>query len=176
MTPDASRVQSFLPDIETPTILLVGCGPAGSPPPISSVGPVARTWRIGRMMEPSAGSLVEGSSQSSRDVLHPSGALDRAASPELREEIGRTLSRGPAVLSSTAPALAALMAPGSLFSSTPVVPRRPRTSSSCCPHRHRSSFNSSNRRVSASTATSTSSRPCRSRSTSLLSKSLSRLD
>jgi anti-anti-sigma factor len=31
-------------------------------------------------------------------VLHPSGALDRAASPQLREEIGRTLSRGPAVL------------------------------------------------------------------------------
>jgi anti-anti-sigma factor len=49
-------------------------------------------------MEPSAGSLVEGSSQSSRDVLHLSGALDRAASPELRQEIGGTLSRGPAVL------------------------------------------------------------------------------
>jgi anti-anti-sigma factor len=49
-------------------------------------------------MEPSAASLVDGSSQSSLDVLHPSGALDRTASSELREEIGRTLSRGPAVL------------------------------------------------------------------------------
>jgi len=50
------------------------------------------------MKEPSAGSPVEGSSHNSRDVLHPSGTLDRAASPQLREEIGRTLSRGPAVL------------------------------------------------------------------------------
>jgi anti-anti-sigma factor len=48
-------------------------------------------------MEPAASSPVEGSSQS-RDVLHPLGALDRDASPELREEIGRTLSRGPAEL------------------------------------------------------------------------------
>jgi len=48
-------------------------------------------------MEPAASSPVEGSSQS-RDVLHPLGALDRHASPELREEIGRTLSRGPAEL------------------------------------------------------------------------------
>ncbi len=69
-----------------------------SPPPIPSVGPVVRTWRIGRTMEPSAGSLLEDPSQSSRDFLHPSGALDRSGSRVLREAISRSLSRGPATL------------------------------------------------------------------------------
>src|SRR5215207_1869062 len=68
-----------------------------SPPPIPSVGPVVRTWRIGSAMKPSAGSLLEDPS-GSRDVLHPSGVLDRSASRALREEISRTLSRGPAKL------------------------------------------------------------------------------
>jgi anti-anti-sigma factor len=50
------------------------------------------------MMQPSAGSLFEDPGQGSRDVLHPSGALDRVASLVLRETISRTLSHGPATL------------------------------------------------------------------------------
>jgi anti-anti-sigma factor len=69
-----------------------------SPPPIPSVGPVDLAWRIGSAMKPSAGSLLEDPSQDSREVLHPSGLLDRAASRALREEISRTISRGPATL------------------------------------------------------------------------------
>ena len=49
-------------------------------------------------MKPSAGSLLEDPSQGSREVLHPSGLLDRAASRALREQISRTISRGPATL------------------------------------------------------------------------------
>jgi anti-anti-sigma factor len=50
------------------------------------------------MMQPSAGSLRADPSQDSRDVLHPSGALDRSASRVLREMVGRALARGPATL------------------------------------------------------------------------------
>jgi len=49
-------------------------------------------------MQPSAGSLLEDPTQGSRDVLQPSGVLDRAASRVLREEVSRALSRGPAAL------------------------------------------------------------------------------
>jgi len=49
-------------------------------------------------MKPSAGNLLEGPSHDSREVLHPSGLLDRAASRVLREEISRTISRGPATV------------------------------------------------------------------------------
>ncbi len=49
-------------------------------------------------MHHSAGSLLEDPSDGSRDVLHPSGQLDRSASRVLREEISRTLSRGLATL------------------------------------------------------------------------------
>jgi anti-anti-sigma factor len=49
-------------------------------------------------MQPSAGSLIEDPTQGSRDVLDPSGALDRAGSRVLREAISRALSRGPAIL------------------------------------------------------------------------------
>jgi anti-anti-sigma factor len=49
-------------------------------------------------MKPSAGSVLEDSRQRSREVLHPSGVLDRSASRVLREGIGRTLSHGPATL------------------------------------------------------------------------------
>jgi anti-anti-sigma factor len=49
-------------------------------------------------MQPFAGSLVEDSTQDSRDVLQPSGVLDRSASRDLREGISRALSRGPAAL------------------------------------------------------------------------------
>jgi anti-anti-sigma factor len=49
-------------------------------------------------MEPSFGGLLKGSSQHSRDVVRPSGALDHSASAELRETISRTLSHGPATL------------------------------------------------------------------------------
>ena len=49
-------------------------------------------------MKPSAGSVLEDSRQGSREVLNPSGVLDRSASRALRGEIGRTLSRGPATL------------------------------------------------------------------------------
>jgi anti-anti-sigma factor len=49
-------------------------------------------------MQPSAGSLLEDGSQVSRDVLHPSGALDRNGSRALREAISRALSRGTATL------------------------------------------------------------------------------
>jgi anti-sigma B factor antagonist len=49
-------------------------------------------------MKPSAGSLLEDLSHDSREVLHPSGLLDRSAARVLREEISRTLSRGPATL------------------------------------------------------------------------------
>jgi anti-anti-sigma factor len=69
-----------------------------SPPPIPSVGPVALAWRIGSAMKRSAGSLLEDPSQDSREVLQPSGLLDRSASRVLREEISRTISRGPATL------------------------------------------------------------------------------
>ena len=50
------------------------------------------------MMEPPAGSPLEDSGQGSRDVLRPSGVLDRPASRLLRETISRTLSHGPATL------------------------------------------------------------------------------
>jgi ABC-type transporter Mla MlaB component len=50
------------------------------------------------MMQPSAGNLLEDPGQGSRDVLHPSGVLDRPASRVLRETISRTLSHGPATL------------------------------------------------------------------------------
>jgi anti-anti-sigma factor len=50
------------------------------------------------MMEPSARSLLEDSSEHPRDVVRPSGPLDHSASTELREAISRTLSRGPATL------------------------------------------------------------------------------
>ena len=50
------------------------------------------------MMKASAGSLLEDPGQDSRDVLHPSGALDRPASRVLRETISRTLSHGPATV------------------------------------------------------------------------------
>ena len=83
---------------ETTAILAIRCGQPGSPPPIPSVGPVVRTWRIGSTMEPSAGSLLEDSSEHPRDVVRPSGALDHSASAELRETISRTLSHGPATL------------------------------------------------------------------------------
>ena len=49
-------------------------------------------------MKPSAGNLLDDPNQDAREVLHPSGLLDRAASRELREEISRTISRGPATL------------------------------------------------------------------------------
>ena len=49
-------------------------------------------------MKPSVGILLEDPSQGSRDVLQPSGALDRSGSRVLREEISRALSRGPATL------------------------------------------------------------------------------
>jgi len=50
------------------------------------------------MMKASTGSLLEDPGQDSRDVLHPSGALDRPASRVLRETISRTLSHGPATV------------------------------------------------------------------------------
>jgi anti-anti-sigma factor len=50
------------------------------------------------MMNHSAGNLLEDPGQGSRDVLHPSGVLDRPASRVLRETISRTLSHGPATL------------------------------------------------------------------------------
>ena len=49
-------------------------------------------------MQSSAASLLEDSVQSSRDVLRPSGALDRSSSHQLREAIGGALSQGPATL------------------------------------------------------------------------------
>jgi anti-anti-sigma factor len=49
-------------------------------------------------MKPSVGNLLEDPSHDSREVLHPSGLLDLAASRGLREEISRTISRGPATL------------------------------------------------------------------------------
>jgi len=49
-------------------------------------------------MQPSAGSLLEDPTQGARDVLQPSGVLDRSASRVLREEISRALSRGPTAL------------------------------------------------------------------------------
>jgi anti-anti-sigma factor len=49
-------------------------------------------------MKPSAGNLLEDPSHDSPEVLHPSGLLDRAASRVLREEISRTISRGPATV------------------------------------------------------------------------------
>ena len=49
-------------------------------------------------MKPSAGNLLEDPSQDPREVLRPSGLLDRAASRALRQEISRTISRGPATL------------------------------------------------------------------------------
>jgi anti-anti-sigma factor len=49
-------------------------------------------------MEPSAASLLEDPSQGSRDVLRPSGALDRSGSRVLRESISRALSRGSATI------------------------------------------------------------------------------
>ena len=49
-------------------------------------------------MQPSAGSLLEDPTQDSRDVLQPSGVLDRSASRDLREAVSRALSRGPAAL------------------------------------------------------------------------------
>ena len=49
-------------------------------------------------MKLSAGNLLEDPSHDSREVLHPSGLLDRAASRVLRQEISRTISRGPATL------------------------------------------------------------------------------
>jgi anti-anti-sigma factor len=49
-------------------------------------------------MKPSAENLLEDPCHDSREVLHPSGLLDRAASRVLRQEISRTISRGPATL------------------------------------------------------------------------------
>ena len=49
-------------------------------------------------MQPSAGSLLEDPTQGSRDVLQPSGVLDRSASRDLREAVSRALSRGSATL------------------------------------------------------------------------------
>jgi anti-anti-sigma factor len=49
-------------------------------------------------MKPSAGNLLDDPSQEAREVLYPSGLLDRVASRALREEISRTISRGPATL------------------------------------------------------------------------------
>lgn len=49
-------------------------------------------------MKPSAANLLEDPSHDSREVLHPSGLLDRAASRVLRQEISRTISRGAATL------------------------------------------------------------------------------
>jgi anti-sigma B factor antagonist len=50
------------------------------------------------MMKHSAGSLLEDRGQASREVLHPSGALDRPASRVLRETISRKLSHGASTL------------------------------------------------------------------------------
>ena len=44
-------------------------------------------------MQPSAGSLLEDPTQGSRDVLQPSGVLDRSASRDLREAVSRALVR-----------------------------------------------------------------------------------
>ena len=49
-------------------------------------------------MQPSAGSFLEDPARGSRDVLQPSGVLDRSTSRVLREEVSRALSRGPAAL------------------------------------------------------------------------------
>jgi anti-anti-sigma factor len=49
-------------------------------------------------MKPSAANLLEDPSHDSREVLHPSGPLDRAGSRVLRQEISRTISRGAATL------------------------------------------------------------------------------
>jgi anti-anti-sigma factor len=49
-------------------------------------------------MQISAGSLRAHPSQDSRDVLHPSGALDRSSSRVLRETVARTLAHGSATL------------------------------------------------------------------------------
>jgi anti-anti-sigma factor len=49
-------------------------------------------------MKPSAGNLLEDPGHDSREVLNPSGLLDYAASRALREEVSRTISRGPATL------------------------------------------------------------------------------
>ncbi|HEV3134595.1 MAG TPA: STAS domain-containing protein [Acidimicrobiia bacterium] len=49
-------------------------------------------------MQPSAVSLLDDPSRDSREVLRPSGVLDRSASRDLREAVSRALSRGPAAL------------------------------------------------------------------------------
>lgn len=49
-------------------------------------------------METSTASLLQGSSERRRNVLRPSGALDHAASPQLREAVSRSLSHGPTTL------------------------------------------------------------------------------
>jgi anti-anti-sigma factor len=49
-------------------------------------------------MQPFAASLVEDPTHGFRDVLQPSGVLDRSAAHDLREGISRALSRGPAAL------------------------------------------------------------------------------
>jgi anti-anti-sigma factor len=45
-----------------------------------------------------SGSPLAESGEHARDVLRPSGPLDDAAADDLREAIGRALSRGPATL------------------------------------------------------------------------------
>jgi anti-anti-sigma factor len=49
-------------------------------------------------MQPFAGSLLEDPTQDSREVLRPSGVLDRSASRDLREAVSRALSHGLATL------------------------------------------------------------------------------
>jgi anti-anti-sigma factor len=95
-----ARAASSIPlrDARNPAILIARCGPTGSPPPIPSVGPVARIWRIGSKMQSDPGSPLEHSGRHVRVVLRPSGALDASASHDLREAISRAVSRGPAAL------------------------------------------------------------------------------
>jgi hypothetical protein len=75
-------------EMKNAATLAVRCGSFEPPPPIPSVGPVARTWRIGRSMKPSAGSVLEDSRQGSREVLTLADKRTTGHSTYLRQRSG----------------------------------------------------------------------------------------